>query len=93
MKDVILNPTDLLVEPVTDYFTKNSQFTINQNLVFDTGVIVHAGKDIDKEWVGKVVYYQKGMATVVVVKGYGKFDLFPEHSKLLVRLDQDKNNY
>jgi hypothetical protein len=33
------------------------------------------------------------MGTEINLKGIGFYELVPDHSKLLIRMDQDKNNY
>lgn len=93
MDKVILNETDLLVSPLADYFTKNNAFTIASDKEFDVGVVEHVGGKIDDSWVGKIIYYHSKMATKITLKGIGVYELLPDHSKLLIRADQNKDNY
>lgn len=93
MIDVILNKTDLLVSPLEDYYSKNKSFATEKDKPCDVGIVEAVGYELPSDVVGKVIYYHSGMATGVNLKGVGIFDLVPDHSKLLIRMDQDKNNY
>lgn len=93
MIDIILNKTDLLVSPLEDYYSKNKSFATKDDKPCDVGIIEAVGSELPLETIGKVIYYHKNMATGVNLKGVGIFDLVPDHSKLLIRMDQDKNNY
>lgn len=94
---IILNPTDMLVKRLDDYYTKPDQDKINLTLEKDqsveVGIIVYVGSEILPTWIGKLVYYHKGVSTFIPLSGIGDFDLVTESLRLIVRLDQSKNNY
>ena len=96
MEDIILNPEDMLVSPLEDYYTKTNIDTINLTLKKDVnievGIIEHIGSEIPKDWLGKVIYYHSDVATGVNIRDYGYYWIVPVHLKILVRLDQNKNN-
>lgn len=84
----------MLVSPLTDYFTKESKFmTPDKAQLFAVGIIKRGGEDIPLEWIGKVIYYHTAMGSEINIKGVGSYELIASHSKLLVRLDQDEDNY
>lgn len=95
MNDIILNPTDMLVIKIPEYYTKPDSKKINLTLEKDVtttvGIIEYIGKDIPEEWLYKVIYYHSGIATTINVLNIGTFDLVPSSLKLLIRLDQPKN--
>jgi len=94
MKEIVLNPTDMLVRPLPNYFTKESKFMVTDKAqTFNVGFIVHGGVEIPAEWIGKVVYYHSNMATEVNLKYIGAFELITSHTKLLIRLDQNEFDY
>lgn len=94
MKDkIVLNPKDLLVKPVEDYWTKQKAYATQSEKGFSVGTVEHVGKEIPTEWIGKIVYYHTGMGTKLDIKGIGVYELISEHTKLMVRMDQTKENY
>lgn len=97
MQNIILQPTDMLVERIEDYFSKPTDrkldLTLPKDQSIEVGIIRIIGKEIDLAWKDKIVYYHKGMATFVPLKGIGDFDLVTESLTLVVRLDQNKNKY
>lgn len=97
MNYIILQPTDMLVERIPDYFSKvdddKIDLTLPKDQTVEVGIIIFIGKEIDLAWKDKLVYYHKGPATFVPLKGVGDFDLVTESLRIIVRLDQDKNNY
>jgi len=97
-KDVVLNPKEMLVTRVHDYFTKASVNRLNTSIssdsTFDVGIIDAIGEDIPKEWENKILCYHSKMGTEIEIKGIsGKFELVSLSAKLIVRLDQDRSNY
>ncbi len=94
---IILQPTDMLVKRIEDYFSKTDDDKINLTLPKDqnteVGIIYFIGEKIDPQWMDKLVYYHKGVSTFIPLKGIGDFDLVTESLRLVVRLDQDKNKY
>lgn len=94
MQDIILNPTDMLVIRVPEYYTKPDDgkinLTLEKDVIATVGIIEHIGEKIPKEWLYKVIYYHSGVATTINVLGIGVFDLVPSSLKLLIRLDQPK---
>lgn len=93
MDGIVLNENDILVKPVEDYFKKTDDFTITENVNHSVGIIKHVGEKIDKSWVDKIIYYHKNIGTVINLKGIGRFDLIDNSVKLIVRMDQNSDNY
>ena len=93
---IIINPTELLVEKLEDYYKKDNPFAVTEDgkaSLYEVGVIVHSGKEIDKEWIGKVIYYEKDICTYLDLKNIGKYHLVPAEYRIMVRLDQTKEKY
>lgn len=94
---IILNPTDMLVDPLRDYYTKVQKGAFNTSVngeeKYHVGIIVHAGEKVQKEFIGKVIFYHKNIAMEVDFKSMGKFFVVTESLKVLIRTDQNKNNY
>ncbi len=93
MSKIILAPTDMLVERLEDYYKKDDQFVIDKDDKYIVGIITYAGVLMSKERIGKIVYYHKNIAMEINLKGIGRFDLVTESVRLLIREDQDKDNY
>lgn len=93
--EVELNPTDYLVEKVKDYYKvkEGIDTNVNKEDSHAVGIIVAGGEEVSEKVIGKIIYYHKNIATEVNAKGIGTFDLVTFHQKLLIRLDQTKNNY
>ena len=83
----------MLVSPIEDYYKKDDKFTINKDDKYIVGAIVCVGQRISKEFIGKIVYYHKNIALEINLKGIGRFDLVTESIRLLIREDQNKDNY
>jgi hypothetical protein len=88
-----LNKEDMLVIPLTEYYTSSKDsdklnLNMHKDETIDVGFIDHIGEDIPEEWLGKVIYYHKDVATKINLKGIGHYDLVPISLKLIVRLDQ-----
>ena len=96
-KKIELNPEDMLVTPLPDYFKKKDKTkmdtSIEEHQAFDVGIVEHIGKDLDEERVGKVIYYHSKSSEKINLKGIGKFDRVANSLKILIRTDQDINNY
>lgn len=93
---IVLNPTNMLVTKLRDYFSKEKKdfdTSIQKESLFEVGVIEQGGSEIPKEWIGKIIYYHKNIADVLNIKKIGTFDLVDLSHKLIVRLDQNKTNY
>lgn len=97
LESLVLNPTDMLVEKVSDYLTKTEKGKLNTSVAldakFDVGIIHKVGESLPKEWESKILYYHKSLGNQIDVKGIGNFELVNDSSKLMVRLDKNKNNY
>jgi len=96
--NVKLNKEDMLVIPLREYYTssKNSEkinLSMHKDETVDVGFIDHAGEDIPEEWLGKVIYYHKDIASTINVKGIGHFDLVPLSLKLIIRLDETEKHF
>lgn len=95
MKKFELNPDDYLVERLDDYYKvkKGMDTNVSKEDLHAVGVIKHVGANIEDSLVGKIIYYHKNTANIVNCKGIGSYDLVPSHLKLMIRLDQTKENY
>ena len=97
MQKILLNPTDMLVSRLSDYFTKTDKGTLDTSITkdnkFNVGIIEYIGKELSQTWIGKIIYYHKDIGMEMDVKNIGKYDLITKEVRLLIRLDQDRNNY
>lgn len=99
MDQIVLNPDQFLVSELPNYFKKKDASKVSMDAAefnnFKVGIIKHVGKNYQQAgYVGKVIYFKEGMSTpLITVKGIGDFYLVPDNAKLLIRLDQDENNY
>lgn len=94
-ENVELNPKEMLVKKLTDYYVKEDGFSVNtsKHQPVEVGVIKHIGRGVDKERLGKVIYYMTNICESITLKGIGEFDRVKEDYKILIRHDQDENNY
>jgi hypothetical protein len=84
----------MLVYPLNNYYKKGEiDYKTQSNLNYEVGVIEHIGCDLDASILGKVIYYHINMAEKINLKNIGTYHLVSESMKLLIRFDQDKNNY
>lgn len=93
MKKILLNPTDMLVSLLDDYYTKDNSFTITEKADYSVGVIEAVGLDLDESLIGKIIYFHRDIGEKIDLKNIGKYILVTQSMKLLIRLDQNKNNY
>lgn len=92
-ESLVLNSEDMLVSRIEDYFKKDDAFKLNKDQNYHVGIIEVVGSGLPKEWIGKIVYYHINIAPIIDVKKIGKFELVSNSIKLLIRMDQDINNY
>jgi hypothetical protein len=97
MNQIELNPTDLLVTPISDYFTKVREGILNTTITKDdtysVGIIEHVGNKLDPMIIGHIIYYHKNIGIEVNLGNLGRYNLIQWETKLLVRMDQDRDNY
>jgi hypothetical protein len=96
-EEVELNPKELLVKPLDDYYANrpgDSKFnaTIIDNQDYEVGIVIHGGIEVPETWLGKVIYYTRHGQLMSIPK-FGKFLKIHKDLTHLVRLDQDINNY
>jgi len=95
-KAIELNPKDMLVTHLPDYFAKRkSQFDTNiaEHQSFDVGIISHIGSDLDVGVIGKVIYFHSNLSETINLKGFGVYQRVSDAHKILIRRDQDINNH
>lgn len=91
-----LNPEDMLVSNLPDYFKKNQKSfdtTIKDHQMFDVGIVEHVGEKLNKDIIGKVIYFHSNLSETINLKGIGVFEKVGDSLKILIRKDQDRNNY
>ena len=92
-----LNPTDMLVTPLTEYYKTKDQKAFDSNVHQegreDVGVIEHVGPELPQERVGKIIYYKENTSTLIDLKDIGKYEVVNENYKILIRSDQSADNY
>jgi hypothetical protein len=96
-KNIIIEPDDMLVKKIPDYYKKADESKLNMSTARveknDVGSIQHVGENLSKELLGCLVYFHKDMADEVNVKGVGIFLLLTPNLKFLIRKDQSIDNY
>lgn len=98
LKDIVVNPKNMLITELDDYYGSASDGSkwnghIPENQLYQVGIIEKVGKDLPTEWEGHVVYYPSKIGKEVNLKGIGIYLDMQDALKILVRMDQDINNY
>ena len=97
-KKISIGKKKVMVTPITDYYGTNKNDSrintnINENQTYDIGLVEAVGDPENAHWIGHIIFHTKGFGDKVNLLGIGRFTIIDTDLKILVRLDQDINNY
>ena len=56
MNRVYIAPDNLLITPVNDFYRKSKEWTTEESMNYQVGVIRHVGKGLSSEWIDKICF-------------------------------------
>lgn len=85
LKEFWIQNDSLLIDSIENYFSNQGDFMIPQDINYSVGKIVHVGKELDPELVGRICYYHKNIGSIVNLKEYGRYTVITENTLLIIK--------